>query len=84
VLTPNGIAYLMQVSIIGQVQTDALLAENGLIARVADYNFFPFGEPFLENLEQIELVERLSDAYHIRLADDDVGIAYLLEITRER
>ncbi len=84
VLTPNGVAYLMQLSIIGQAQTDALLAENGLVARVADYNFFPFGEAFLENLEQIELVERLSDAYHIRLADEDVGIAYLLEITRER
>lgn len=82
VLTPDGVAYLMQLSIIGQARTEELLEEHGLVARVADYNFFPFGEAFLENLEQIALVERLSDAYHIRIADEDVGVAYLLEITR--
>jgi S-methylmethionine-dependent homocysteine/selenocysteine methylase/SAM-dependent methyltransferase len=82
VLTPDGVAYLMQVSIIGQAQTDALLAEHGLVARVADYSFFPFDELFVQNREQILRVERLSDAYHLHVADGDVMVAYLLEITR--
>jgi S-methylmethionine-dependent homocysteine/selenocysteine methylase/SAM-dependent methyltransferase len=84
VLTPDGVAYLMQLSIIGQARTEALLAEHGLVARVADYSFFPFSETFNENLDQIALVERLSDAYHIHVADEDVGVAYLLEIRRAR
>ncbi len=83
VLTPDGVAYLMQVSIIGQAQTDALLAEQGLVARVADYSFFPFDELFVQNREQILRVERLSDAYHLQVADGDVMVAYLLEIRRE-
>jgi S-methylmethionine-dependent homocysteine/selenocysteine methylase/SAM-dependent methyltransferase len=82
VLTPDGVAYLMQLSIIGQTQTDALLAEQGFAARVLDYSFFPFDELFLQNREQIERVERLSDAYHLRVADENVMVAYLLEITR--
>ena len=54
----------------------------GFTARVVDYSFFPFGPLFDENREQIERVEQLSDAYHIRMADDDVMVAYLLEIRR--
>jgi hypothetical protein len=27
-------------------------------------------------------VEQLSDAYHLRFADEDVMVAYLLEVTR--
>jgi SAM-dependent methyltransferase len=82
VLTPDGVAYLMQLSIIGQAQTEALLAQHGLAARVADYSFFPFDAVFVQNREQIARVERLSDAYHIHIADEDVLVAYLLEITR--
>jgi hypothetical protein len=72
----------MQLSIIGQAQTEALLTEHGLAARVADYSFFPFEPVFEENRAQIERVEQLSDAYHIEVADEDVMVAYLLEITR--
>jgi len=82
VLAARGTAYLMQLSIISQAQTEALLAEQGFTARVVDYSFFPFGPLFDENREQIERVEQLSDAYHIRMADDDVMVAYLLEIRR--
>ena len=70
VLTPEG-RYLMQVSIIGQAD-GPLLAEQGLVARVLDYSFFPFDELFLQNREQIERVERISDAYHLRVADENV------------
>ena len=80
-LAPCGRAHLMQLSIIGQAQTEALLAEHGLSARVVDYSFFPFEPLFEENRTQIERVEQLSDAYHIEVADEDVMVAYLLEIT---
>ena len=81
-LAPGGRAYLMQLSIIGQAQTEALLAEHGFAAHVIDYSFFPFEPLFEENRAQIERVEQLSDAYHIKVADEDVMVAYLLEITR--
>ncbi len=82
-LSPGGTAYLMQVSIIGQVATERLLAASGLTARVVDFSFFPFGPLFDRNRAQIERVEELSDAYHLRFADEDVVVAYLLEVTRE-
>ena len=71
----------MQLSIIGQAQTERLLEEGGLTARVVDFSFFPFGPLFAENREQIERVEQLSDAYHLEFADEDVMVAYLLEVT---
>ena len=46
-------------------------------------SFFPFGPLFERNRAQIERVEELSDAYHLRFADEDVVVAYLLEVTRE-
>ena len=83
-LAGDGKAYVMQLSIVGQAQTERLLAEGGLRARVADVAFFPFSPLFEENREQIERVEQLSDAHHLRFADEDVAIAYLLEVTRAR
>jgi len=81
-LGPDGKAYVMQLSIIGQAQTERLLVAGGLAATVVDFGFFPFGPLFDENREQIERVEQLSDAYHLRFADEDVMVAYLLEVTR--
>jgi S-methylmethionine-dependent homocysteine/selenocysteine methylase/SAM-dependent methyltransferase len=80
-LADGGIAYVMQLSIVGQAETARLLAEGGLTARVADFSFFPFGPLFEENRQQIARVEQLSDAYHLKVGED-VVIAYLLEITR--
>ena len=75
-------AYVMQLSIVGQALTARLLAEGGLAAKVVDFGFFPFGPLFSRNSGQIERVEQLSDAYHLRFADEDVMVAYLLEVTR--
>jgi homocysteine S-methyltransferase len=80
-LTEQGSALVMQLSILGQAQTERLLAEGGLRAHVADFSFFPFGPLFEENREQILRVEQLSDAYHLRFSGEDVVVAYLLEIT---
>ena len=81
-LAPGGNAYVMQLSVIGQGATERLLAAAGLQARVVDFSFFPFGPLFVQSRAQIERVEELSDAYHITVGDEDVMVAYLLEVTR--
>jgi release factor glutamine methyltransferase len=81
-LAEDGTAYVMQLSILGQAQTERTLAEGGLRARVSDFSFFPFGPLFEENSEQIGRVEQLSDAYHLTFSGEDVVIAYLLEVAR--
>ena len=77
----GGRAFVMQLSIVGEAQTARILAEQGLKAEVVDFSFFPFGPLFVRNQEQIERVEQLSDAYHLRVGGDDIMVAYLFEIT---
>jgi len=79
-LAPGGVAYVMQLSILGQLRTAELLEEAGLVAEVADYSFFRFSPLFAENREQIRRAEQLSDAYHLTFGDDELMVAYLLEI----
>jgi homocysteine S-methyltransferase len=81
-LADDGVAYVMQLSIIGQQRTAEQLTALGFSARVVDFAFFQFHELFKETSPQIARVEELSDAYHLRLGDDDVMVAYLLEVTR--
>ena len=80
-LTFDGVAYLMQLSILGQARTAELLARAGFEARVVDFAFFDFHQLFKERRAHIERVEELSDAYHLRFRDEDVMVAYLLEVT---
>jgi S-methylmethionine-dependent homocysteine/selenocysteine methylase len=82
-LDDGGVAYVMQLSIVSRLQTEALLAEHGLASRVVDYGFFPFTPLFERSLEQIDRVEQLSDAYHLTFGDEPVMVAYLLEIARD-
>jgi S-methylmethionine-dependent homocysteine/selenocysteine methylase len=81
-LDDDGVALVMQLSILSQLRTDELLAELGLAARVVDFTFFPFSPLVERNLAQIERVERASDAYHLTLGDERVLVAYLLEVRR--
>jgi S-methylmethionine-dependent homocysteine/selenocysteine methylase/tRNA1(Val) A37 N6-methylase TrmN6 len=81
-LTPGGVAYLMQLSILSQSRTTELLDQAGLDARVVDFTFFDFHTLFEQRREQIERVEELSDAYHLRFDGEDVMVAYLIEATR--
>lgn len=81
-LDEAGVAYIMQISILGQLRTAQLLARAGLEARVADFAFFHFSPVFYENIEQIRRVEQLSDAYHLNFGGDDVMVMYLLEVRR--
>ena len=82
-LAADGVAYLMQVSMIGAEQTTRLLGKHGFTCRVIDFNLYQFNQNFIDNLEQIRLVESLSDAYHFELDDSEhVMTMYLLEVTR--
>ncbi len=83
VLAPDGVAYIMQLSILSQQHTTELLEEHGFEARVMDFGFFEFSEVFRERKEQIAHVESLSDAYHLKLGDEDVMVVYMLEVTRK-
>ena len=83
-LTDEGVALVMQLSILSQVQTAERLDQAELTSRVVDFTFFPFTPLFEQNRAQIERVERLSDAYHLRLGDQDLVVAYLLELRRRR
>lgn len=82
VLVEDGKAYFMQLSIISQRETSRQLQRLGLQARVVDFSFFPFGDQFETNKEQIERVVQRSDAFELKLAGKDVMVAYLLEVTR--
>lgn len=81
-LAENGIAYIMQISILGQLRTAELFEEMGLASKVIDYGFFHFSPVFYENIDQIHRVEQLSDAYHLQFGHEDVMVMYLLEVRR--
>jgi methionine synthase I (cobalamin-dependent)/SAM-dependent methyltransferase len=79
-LADDGVAYVLQVSILSQQRTDERLERHGLQARVADFGFLPFTENFFRVAEQVAHVERISDAHHLEIAGNDMLVAYLLEI----
>jgi hypothetical protein len=81
-LAPEGVAYIVQLSILSQRRTAELLAASGLEARVVEYGVFGFGPELDEHRAQIGRVERLSDAAHLRVGERDLLVAYLLEIRR--
>jgi S-methylmethionine-dependent homocysteine/selenocysteine methylase/SAM-dependent methyltransferase len=81
-LDDGGVALVMQLSIVSQLQTEELLDQHGLVSRVLDFGFYPFTQLVEQNLAQVERVEQLSDAYHLSLGDERLMVAYLLEIRR--
>ncbi len=80
-LTEDGRAYVMQLSILSQLRTAELVESLGLDASVAEFGFFPLSDLFLENRDQIARVEQLSDAWHLELGEEDVMAAYVLELS---
>jgi S-methylmethionine-dependent homocysteine/selenocysteine methylase/SAM-dependent methyltransferase len=79
-LAPEGVAYVTQLSILSQRQTAELLAVSGMKVEVVDYELVSFPEGLDDHRAQIGRVEELSDAYHLRVGDRDLLVAYLLEI----
>jgi S-methylmethionine-dependent homocysteine/selenocysteine methylase/SAM-dependent methyltransferase len=82
-LADDGVAYILQLSIIGQERTAEQLDALGYQSRVVDFGFFEFHELFSDKSEQITRVEELSDAYHLQLSDREVMVDYLIEVTRK-
>src|SRR5215204_4048106 len=81
-LAEDGVAYLMQLSILSQERTAALMAARGFEAKVVDYSFFEVTDLFQRGSEHINHVEKLTDAYHLTFGDQEVMVAYLLEVRR--
>ncbi len=82
-LKEDGVAYLMQVSMLGAKRTEDLLERHGYQYKIVDFNLYQFNPVFSENLEQIHNVEKLSDAYHFKFGTDShTMVMYLLEITK--
>ena len=81
-LAEDGVAYLMQLSILSQERTATLLAEAGFEAKVVDYSFFEVTDLFERSRDHINHVEELTDAYHLAFGGQDVMVAYLLEVRR--
>ena len=81
-LAPEGVAYVVQLSILSQRRTAELLAAAGMEVRVVEYAVLPFPAELEKHRAQVARVERLSDASHIRVGDRDLLVAYLLEIRR--
>ena len=80
-LEKKGVAYLMQVSMLGAERTQQLLERQGYQSRVIDFNLYHFNPVFEDNLAQIEKVEALSDAYHFSFdGQENVMVMYLLEV----
>ena len=81
-LAADGVAYFMQLSIVGELKTLETLAAAGFSSHVVDFALVDLRELAEEASEQIQRVESLSDAYHIRMGDRQMIVAYLIEITR--
>jgi S-methylmethionine-dependent homocysteine/selenocysteine methylase/SAM-dependent methyltransferase len=80
-LAPEGVAYVMQLSILSQQRTAELLDAAGFRAEVVDWVMYGPPDDEAPAREQIARVEDLSDAFHLRVGERDVLVAYLLEIT---
>jgi hypothetical protein len=57
-----------------------LLERAGFAGRVVDYTIFGFSMQHEASRPQIARLEELSDAYHLRVGERDLMVAYLLEI----
>jgi S-methylmethionine-dependent homocysteine/selenocysteine methylase/SAM-dependent methyltransferase len=76
-LADDGVAYIMQLSIIGERRTVELLEQAGYSSRVVEFGFAE-----LDHSEQVLRVEERSDAYHLQLGEPELMVAYLLEVSR--
>jgi S-methylmethionine-dependent homocysteine/selenocysteine methylase/SAM-dependent methyltransferase len=80
-LAPEGVAYVMQLSLLSQQRTAELLDAAGFRAEVVDWSMFGAPPEYTAAKQQIDRVEDLSDAFHLEVGERDVLVAYLLEVT---
>jgi len=84
-LARDGVAYMIQSSLISQQQTTEMLAAAGLAGQVVDWRLW-LGSTPPDAVAHRELIEQRSDAFHIDVpAQEGRGeliVVYLLEIRR--
>jgi release factor glutamine methyltransferase len=80
-LDPDGVAYVVQLSIVGEQRTVQRLEHLGYTVRVVDYAVVPLDSVVEGSGGQIKHVASHSDAYGLTVGDQDLVVAYLLEIT---
>ena len=81
-LADDGVAYVLQTSLLSQERTIDLLEHCGLRARVVEFGFLPFTDYLRQSAEHLSRVERTSDAHHLDVCGSQFMVGYLLEITR--
>jgi S-methylmethionine-dependent homocysteine/selenocysteine methylase/SAM-dependent methyltransferase len=81
-LAPEGVAYLVQTSILSRQQTIEQLALGGLEAQVVAWDLSEVPAAYEGHLEQVREVEELSDAHHLKIGEEQALVTYLLEIRR--
>jgi S-methylmethionine-dependent homocysteine/selenocysteine methylase/SAM-dependent methyltransferase len=83
-LDEDGVAYVVQLSIVGEQRTVQRLERLGYGVRVVDYEVVPLESMVDGASDQIKHVEAHSDAYGLTVGDQELVVAYLLEITAAR
>jgi S-methylmethionine-dependent homocysteine/selenocysteine methylase/SAM-dependent methyltransferase len=79
-LAPDGVAYVVHLSTVSQAATSEMLRRSSLSESVVDHRPYRFPASLVGATAQIDRVEELSDAYHLRLGSTAMVVAYLLEI----
>jgi S-methylmethionine-dependent homocysteine/selenocysteine methylase/SAM-dependent methyltransferase len=82
-LEPDGVAYVVHLSLLSQRWTASLLASHGLTARVVEFSGVRIDDPRVYDPAQIAAVEEASDAFHVGVGNSQIAVAYLLEIRRD-
>jgi S-methylmethionine-dependent homocysteine/selenocysteine methylase len=79
-MAAEGRALLTMTSLLSRAQTLDLLARNGLAAEVVAWQIEPLPEEYRAHREHLAHVEQGCDGYMLDVGDEDVLVAYLLEV----
>jgi hypothetical protein len=83
-LAMEGSAFLTVTSLLSQARTSELLTELGLSAEVVAWELQGQPPAYDANRGHLAHIEELSDAYRVRVGDEQVLVTYLVEIRRVR
>jgi S-methylmethionine-dependent homocysteine/selenocysteine methylase len=83
-LAMEGSAFVTVTSLLSQARTSELLTELGLSAEVVAWELQGQPPAYDANRGHLAHIEELSDAYRVRVGDEQVLVTYLVEIRRVR
>jgi len=82
-LAPEGRAYLTLTSLLAGDQTDELISRMGLRGEVVDWDVEELPAALAGQVEHLNELQRLSDAYCLTVGDDNALVIYLLEVRHD-